>query len=327
MKRLTFIWANLAAFAVTVIDKGVVLAQAAASLPQQIVNQLYANSHGPYPGFRANHAKGIVCQGTFTPSAEAPSLSSAAHFQKPVKVTARFSDVGGVPTVPDYSDDASPHGFAVKFHLPDGTDTDIVGISVPLFPVATAEDFLALLKAAGSGPSAIGPFLASHPYAAKFVQYPKPPPVSFATLSYFYINAFKLTNAKGESHYVRYEMRAIAPAASLTADQAKQKGPKYLQDELKKRLSQGPAEFDYIAQIAEPGDPTDNATLVWPATRKTVVLGRLTLSQVDPNSDAVQRKLLFDPARVTPGIAASGDPLIPARSQAYAISYVKRLTG
>ena len=89
MKRLTFVWVNLAALAVAVNDKGVALAQAAASLPQQIVNQFYANSHGPYPGYRANHAKGIVCEGMFTPSAVPAGNTAASTFFNIISAVSR----------------------------------------------------------------------------------------------------------------------------------------------------------------------------------------------------------------------------------------------
>jgi catalase len=85
-----------------------------------------------------------------------------------------------------------------------------VSISANAFPVATPEDFLAFLRAvAQSGPNAAKPtpleqFLGTHPAAAKFLTTPYPPPVSFATLAFYGVNAFKFTNAAGVSHYIRY---------------------------------------------------------------------------------------------------------------------------
>src|SRR5215831_9732560 len=70
-------------------------------VPEQIVdtmNMLF----GKHPGFRSAHAKGIVCEGEFTPAASAATLSKAPHLQgKPVKVTVRFSDSTGIPDIPD----------------------------------------------------------------------------------------------------------------------------------------------------------------------------------------------------------------------------------
>src|SRR2546421_649247 len=59
-------------------DKGV---------PEQIVDTMNA-IFGKHPGFRSAHAKGIVCEGEFTPSPRAATLSKAPHLQdKPVRVT------------------------------------------------------------------------------------------------------------------------------------------------------------------------------------------------------------------------------------------------
>jgi catalase len=91
---------------------------------------------------RAVHAKGIVLEGKFTPSPEAAALSKAPHLQgTAVPVTVRFSDFAGVPAIPDSDPNASPRGMAVKFHLPDGSDTNIVTHSYNGFPTATADEF------------------------------------------------------------------------------------------------------------------------------------------------------------------------------------------
>ena len=127
---------------------------------------------GTHPGYRAAHAKGIVCEGTFTPAAAAASLSRAPHFQRDsVPVTVRFSDATGIPTIPDGDPNASPRGLGIKFHLPGGVDSDIVAHSYNGFPVGTAEEFLGFLQAlATSGPTAPKPtpieaFLGTRPRA------------------------------------------------------------------------------------------------------------------------------------------------------------------
>ena len=83
--------------------------------------------NGSTPGFRAVHAKGTVCEGTFTATPEAAAaLGRAAHLQgDPFQATVRFSNASGnpKPPTPTRSRDA---GMAVKFHLPDGEATDLV---------------------------------------------------------------------------------------------------------------------------------------------------------------------------------------------------------
>src|SRR5262249_3023492 len=136
---------------------------------EQIVNAMN-KAFGTHPGFRANHAKGIVVEGSFKASPEAAGLSRAVVFNGgTVPVTVRFSDSTGIPNIPDGSKAANPHGMAIKFHLPDGRDTDMVINSLKFFPVSTGEDFRDMLLAlAASPPDAAKPtkfeqFAASHP--------------------------------------------------------------------------------------------------------------------------------------------------------------------
>src|SRR4029077_20694551 len=95
-----------------------------------------------------NHAKGIVVTASFKASAEAAGLSRAVLFNgSPIPATVRFSDATGIPNLSDGSGAANPHGMAIKFHLSDGSDTDMVINSLKFFPVATGEDFRDLLLA------------------------------------------------------------------------------------------------------------------------------------------------------------------------------------
>src|SRR5215831_14612220 len=75
--------------------------------------------HGPHPGFRPAHAKGVLLAGEFKPAPEAAHLTRAPHIQQDfVPVTVRVSNFAGVPTVADNEpQSASPRGFAVRFHL------------------------------------------------------------------------------------------------------------------------------------------------------------------------------------------------------------------
>src|SRR5262245_14673304 len=175
------------------------------SVPEQIVDTLNT-LFGKHPGFRAAHAKGIVCEGEFTPAASAATLSKAPHLQKtPVKVTVRFSDTTGIPEIPDGIPDAGPRGMAVNFHLPGGGSTDIVSNAFNGFAVATGEDFLAFLKAViatgkdAPKPTPLDEFLKAHPNIMKVATAPKPVPESFATEPYFGVNAFEFSNAEGKS--------------------------------------------------------------------------------------------------------------------------------
>ena len=70
------------------------------SLVQQVFETMI-QVPGANPAFRTAHAKGVVCQGTFTPSKEAEGLSKAAHLRGgSIPITVRFSDASQDPSSP-----------------------------------------------------------------------------------------------------------------------------------------------------------------------------------------------------------------------------------
>jgi catalase len=300
-------------------------------LPVALVEALNKLSNGPHAGFRANHAKGVMVDGTFTPSPSAAAFSKAPHFAKGVPVLVRFSDTTGVPTMPDADPNASPHGIAIRFTLPDGGFTDIVSISANAFPVATPEDFLAFLQAAAqSGPDAPKPtpvdkFLSTHPAAVKFLSTPRPAPVSFGTLAFYGVNAFKFTNAAGESRYARYQIIPLAGEHALSEADAKHADPNYLMDELPRRIAQGPVKFRLFAQVADHDDPVNDATAVWPENRKRVSLGVISLTHTVQDQMAAQKSIMFSPLNLQTGIEPSADPVLLARPAAYGVSFSQRI--
>lgn len=286
---------------------------------------------GKHAGFRANHAKGLVVEGEFTPAKTAASLSTAVHLQKKsTPVTVRFSDSSGIPDVADNNPAGSTRGIAIKFHLADGSETDLLGITLNGFPAGTGEDFLAFLKAAGSsGPDAPKPtplqtYLGDHPNVAKILGTPPQIPVSYGTARYNGVNAFKFTNAKGDVKYGRYRIVPVAGPAYIKPEAAAKLPPNALGDNLKADLAKHPVKFKILVQLAKDGDKLTDATEVWADSNPTVELGTLTIKKVVPDSLAAEKALLFLPTNLTPGIDASDDPLIALRSEAYAESFGRR---
>ncbi len=291
-----------------------------------VMNKLW----GRHPGLRANHAKGVVAEGSFTPSPFAATISQAVIFQgKPVPVTVRFSDSTGLPTVPDGSGTANPHGMSIKFHLDNGGQVDVVTNSLGFFPVATGEEFRDLLQALSvSGPDAPKPtkaeqFFQSHPTALKAFSTPKTP-ASFATDIYNGIDAFIFVNAAGQRQPFRFRFVPVGGAVHLEKDAADKQPPDFLIDELPQRLSKQKVAFHVMAQLANPGDQTKDPTQPWPADRRIVDLGTITLTSADADQAAAQKALRYLPNRLTPGIEVSDDPLIDARVRAYVISFGRR---
>ena len=296
-----------------------------ASLPDEIVDALN-KADGVFPGYRANHAKGLVAEGNFKPTQEAAELSKASLFQgTTVPATFRFSSGSGIPTIADSSPHANPHGLSIKYHLSDGGEADMVLNSRKFFPVATGSEFRDLMLAAAASPpsapkpTALEKFIAAHPLAA----IPLQTPTSFAEEQYNGVNAFIFTNEQGLKQAVRY--LAVPPTvAHLTADEAAKQQPNFLFDEIRARLAKAPVTFELKVQLADPGDPITDATKAWPAERKTVTLGTLTIEKVVADSAQAEKDLLFLPGQVPDGIEPSDDPMIRARNDAYAVSFARR---
>jgi len=294
---------------------------------ERMVDSLNA-VHGRHEGVRAAHARGTCAKGTFTATPEAARLTRAPHMQgDPIPVTVRFSNGTGNPLHPDRRKDG--RGMAVKFHLPNGKQTDMVGITLPVFFVKTADDFLDLQDALSLDPATGKPdpargiaFAQAHPEAVPgftaVLSFDSP--ASYAQLIYRGLHAFKYVNAQGEERFVRYRWEPDAGVASLSDDEAKAMPEKYLTEELASRLKKGPTSFTLHVQVGTADDPTDDPTAVWPDDREDVVIGRLELDDVGDDCD----EMLFDPTFLVDGIEVSDDEILRARSGAYAVSYKRR---
>ena len=197
------------------------------SLGVRLVDQMNA-LYGAHSGVRANHATGAAFEGTFTPAQGADTLSSAAFLVgAPTSLTIRFSNAGGMPDAPDTDPSVGGiRGMAIKFHLRDRGENDIVALSADRFPVSTGEEFLAMLQAVGaSGPGAAKPtpietFLARHPAAAVFVAEPRPVAVSYGTQPFFGVNALRFTNAHGRTKFGRYRLVPVSGPAYVSDEEA-----------------------------------------------------------------------------------------------------------
>src|ERR1700730_5640566 len=297
-----------------------------AALVTEIVDTFY-KIYGTHPGFRVNHAKGVVAEGSFVATPAASALSSAAIFDgSKIPVTVRFSNDGGIPTVPDGAP-GNPKGMAIKFHMPGGAEVDMVILAVKFFPVATGEEFRDLLVAISESPAdapkptQLDQFAASHPkFPASFGSAPTPD--SFADQEYHGIDAFMFVDKAGHRQAVRYVMTP-EKSVHLTAEEAARKPPDFLVDDLPRRIAKRPVVFHLKAQLAAAGDQTQDPSKPWPDNRKVVDLGVLTLDTPVDTLEA-QKKLLFLPNRLTDGIELSDDRLPAIRSEVYVLAFARR---
>jgi catalase len=297
--------------------------------PKKLVDQLQQNA-GTFSGFRRNHAKGVCVGGYFESNGQAQSLSIAKVFAPGrTPVVGRFAIPGGNPYAPDSS--VPIRSMALRFALANGQQWRTGMNDMPVFPVATPQAFFDQLKAQqpdpASGkpdPAKIAAFFASHPETAAFRTWAKTakPSASFATESYYSLNAFVLVDANGLRQPVRWRM--VADAGDASGDTSKSGDADYLATDLTHRLSLAPLRWKLLLTLADASDPTNDATKEWPAARPTIDAGTLVLDRTEPQDSGPCRDINYDPLVLPAGIEASDDPLLPARSAAYADSYLRR---
>jgi catalase len=304
-------------------------------ISEDLIEAFEAATGGPHRGFRTLHAKGIVCEGSFTATPEAARITRAAHMQgEPVRATMRFSNASGDPRQHDGQRDG--RGMAVKLYLPDGSRTDIVAIASPSFLARTPEDLLELARARAPDPATgqpdmdkIGAYLAAHPEAIPAIQASigRPPPASYVQRVYNGIHAYCFANEAGERRFARYRWLPEAGEADLDDAEATARPERYLTEELAERLSRAPAAFTLVLRFAAPEDDLGDPTVAWPdGEREEVVAGRLEITGLDHSRERDGDVLVFDPQRVTDGIELSDDPILRARSAAYSVSVSRRTT-
>lgn len=294
--------------------------------PVQAIDRIRA-AFGPPPGYRSLHAKGRFYTGTFTATPEAAVLCRAGHLDgEPHEVTVRWSNGGGNPRVADPKPDV--RGMAVKFRLPDGTSTDLLGQTSPRFPTDSPEVFVQLTEAANK-PWLLPLFVARHPSVlpalaegarAKAIGSPR----SFAEVTFYPIHAYGWLAEDGTRTWVRYVFRATAgPEDRLerTYD-----GRDRLAEEIAARLARGPVTHEVWVQVAGDGHDPHHATSVWRGCRE-LLAGHLVVTQevADPEGGpGTASPVVFDPTRVVDGIELSDDPILRYRPGAYSESVARR---
>ena len=287
---------------------------------------------GVTPGQRRNHTKGTCASGEFVGSAEAAAYSRSALFSgKPVPVVGRFSLAGGNPKAPDTA--RSPRGMALQFRLPGGQVHQMAMLNVPVFGVDQPQGFLDQMRALKPDPATGKPdpeklkaFRAAHPEGAALAKYlaEHNPPASYATSTYWGIHSFKLIDRQDKSTLVRWRFVPQDGEKPLSDEAMKSAGPDFLEAALLERAKAGPIRWTMLITIGQAGDPEDNPTLAWPAERKEIKAGTLSIGAATTQAGAACEAINFDPMVMADGIAATNDPVLRFRSAAYAVSAAKR---
>ena len=287
--------------------------------PKVLVDRLRTAFGGP-DHHRTLHAKGRFYAGTFTATPEAAAIGRALHLNgEPVPVVVRWSNAGGNVDVPDKKPDI--RGMAVKFQLPDGTSTDLLGQTSPRFPTDDPAEFVAMTEASLNRltfpffllrhPRMAGPIIAGIKAKAAVSHH------SFAEPAYYPIHAYGWLDADGKRTWVRYVFKPTATKADRLPETFD--GPDRLPEEMAARLQRGPVTFEVWLQVAGEGHDPHSSVSVWKDARE-VLAGRIVVTDELLDQDP----LFFDPARVVDGIELSGDPILRYRPVAYGESIGRR---
>jgi len=285
---------------------------------------------GYFPGYRSLHADGRFFKGHFRGNDNARKFTRALHLQgAEIPVSVRFSKGGGDP----YANFNATVGMATRFYMPKGMITNIVMLSQKLFIANTVEQFLQLLEAGlptePGGPinkAGLQQFMAENPNSARVfkMRAESLAPVSFAHTEFHSVHAFLFRNSEDNVTPGRLHWVPAAGVKGQPADNLTTMAHDVLFTELATRLENSPAEFDLVLELAEPGDPLNDATALWPDGRERVTIGRLTLTGTLKEDELTDKVMNHDPSQLTDGIDPTDDPILQIRRGVYEVSAAQR---
>jgi catalase len=292
---------------------------------------------------RVVHARGTGAFGFFQPTADISSVSKASVFtsgtQTPVFV--RFSTVMGYRGSPEQARD--PRGFAVKFYTQQG-NWDVVGINWPIFFIRDAIKFPDFVHA--NKPSAVTgvqdanlafDFFAHTPEATNMLTHlytDEGMPDSYRHMDGYGVHAFKLVNARGEVHYVKFHFKSVQGIHGLRPQEIAAsigKDWNLNTNDLYNAIKAGEyPSWDLYIQVLTPKDLAKfdfdalDDTKVWTGVPEQKI-GTMTLNRVPDNYFESTEESAFAPSRMVPGIEPSEDRMLQGRLFAYADTQMYRL--
>ena len=293
--------------------------------PAKLVASL-APPGGPALGHRRNHAKGICFTGTFEANGNGTALSRAQVFVRGAyPVVGRFNLATADPNVADAM--VRVRGLGIRIIPPDGQEWRSAMIDAPIFPVSTPQDFYELQMASRSkDPEAMKKFIGAHPGFLSFVSWAKGAPWtgSYAEDRFNSLDSFVFIDESGARHAIRWSLIPAAQPVPISPEELAKRGPDVLEREITQRVAAGPQRWGMVITVANREDPTADPNKAWPADRRTVEVGTLTVQQIQPEREGPCRDINYDPTVLPAGMTTSDDPFPAARSAAYSRSFNSR---
>ena len=301
---------------------------------------------------RIVHARGSAAHGTFECLLDCSAWTRAGFLGKVghrTPVFARFSTVAGGAGSVDTPRDV--RGFAVKFYTEQG-NFDLVGNNIPVFFVQDAMKFPDLVHAvkmepdrgypqAGSAHDTFWDFVSLVPeslHAVMWAMSDRALPRSLRMMDGFGVHTFRLINAEGLAHFVKFHWRSSLGVQSTTWDETvKLQGADndYHRRDLREAIERGDFPswelglqvFDQATADGLPFDVLDATKLIPEELVPVQVVGRMVLDRNPDNFFAETEQVAFCPSHLVPGIDFSNDPLLQGRLFSYLDTQLSRLGG
>ncbi len=261
----------------------------------------------------------------------------------------RFSTVAGERGSIDTARDV--RGFATKFYTDEG-NFDIVGNNIPIFFIQDAMKFPDLVHAvkpephhgmpqAASAHDTFWDFVSLMPestHMLMWVMSDRALPRSFSMMQGFGVHTFRLVNAAGESHFVKFHWTPRAGTHSLDWDESvKISGADsdYHRRDLWESIESGVLpEYELGLQIFTEAqaerfsfDVLDPTKIVPEELVPVTPVGRMVLDRNPDNFFAETEQVAFGVQNLVPGIDFSNDPLLAGRIHSYFDTQLLRLGG
>ena len=299
---------------------------------------------------RIVHARGSGAHGFFELYESIEKYSKAGIFTDTARKTpvfVRFSTVAGSKGSTDMARDV--RGFAVKFYTQEGT-WDLVGNNMPVFFIQDAMKFPDLIHAVKPEPNNEIPQAASahdtfYDFVSRttetlhnhiWVMSDRGIPRSFRMMEGFGIHTFRLINAEGESHFVKFHWKPKLGVHSVTWDEAvKISGADadFHRRDLWNAIDSGAyPEWELGIQVVAEKDEhkfdfdlLDPTKLIPEEMVPVEIIGKMTLNQNPENFFAETEQVAFLPGHIVPGIDFTNDPLLQGRLFSYRDTQLSRL--
>ncbi|PIJ48217.1 catalase HPII [Erwinia sp. OLTSP20] len=301
---------------------------------------------------RVVHARGAGAHGYFQVYKPLASYTKAEFLQDPhvrTPVFVRFSTVQGSRGSADTVRDI--RGWATKFYTKEG-NFDLVGNNTPIFFIQDAikfPDFVHAVKPEPhneipQGQSAHDTFwdyISLQPETLHNVMWAMSDrgiPRSYSMMEGFGIHTYKLINAEGRCHFVRFHWKPVYGVASLLWDEAQLlagRDPDFHRRELWESIEAGDyPEYELGLQII-PEEDEDNfdfdildPTKLIPESLVPVhLVGKMVLNRNPDSYFNETEQVAFCPGNIVSGIDFSDDPLLQGRLFSYIDTQISRLGG